>query len=339
MKTLYTQDTFYIHPRDRSGAYIKNGIDPARKAAMDAFNACKNGDTKPLGKLLAQGINDMAGHVAGMDLYGDQLSGISISSARRLELMEADPALKNAAMDVGMTKKNLAAVEGLREFCALDKEAKKANVKLAQAALDGTALTPEEKHACAKAIVKARIACETIILENVNHTSPFKEKMKLAMSADAQPDMLDEAKKQGKPLPEVILDKKYNYTLSDTVKRAYTPVPDSVQLLKTATGRANLDKIADQYLLDNKKLLDLDARSLKNKLNYRPSNSQDRSCGMYAVDYMNKNGMLKEQARRELQEELKTGIPAPKHDPERPGKEEQKETKDRSCRRKAPSWA
>lgn len=102
-------------------------------------------------------------------------------------------------------------------------------------------------------------------------------------------------------------------------------MPDSVQLLKTVTGRDNLDKVADQYLQDNKNLLDLDAGSLKNKLFYKPGSNANRSCGKYAVDYMNKHGMLGEQARRELQEELKTGIPAPKHASEGPKKEEQKE--------------
>lgn len=102
-------------------------------------------------------------------------------------------------------------------------------------------------------------------------------------------------------------------------------MPDSVQLLKTVTGRDNLDKIADQYLQDNKNLLDLDAGSLKNRLFYKPGTNANRSCGKYAVDYMNKHGMLGEQARRELQEELKTGIPAPKHASEGPKKEEQKE--------------
>ena len=67
-------------------------------------------------------------------------------------------------------------------------------------------------------------------------------------------------------------------------------------------------------------------REPEKTLSYKPSTNQDHSCGMYAVDYMSKHGMLDEQARRELQEELKTGIPAPKRAPEEPKEEEQKET-------------
>ena len=48
-------------------------------------------------------------------------------------------------------------------------------------------------------------------------------------------------------------------------------MPDSVQLLKTVTGRDNLDKIADQYLQDNKNLLDLDAGSLKKSFSTNPA--------------------------------------------------------------------
>ena len=51
---------------------------------------------------------------------------------------------------------------------------------------------------------------------------------------------------------------------------------------------------------------------------------------------MNKHGMLGEQARRELQEELKTGIPAPKHAPEGPKKEGQKETEGPAVQEEGP---
>lgn len=90
-------------------------------------------------------------------------------------------------------------------------------------------------------------------------------------------------------------------------------------LLKTPTGKKNLDTIADQIVAEDK-LLDLSTKDLANKLNFAGSQA-NMKYGERGIRKMAEQGMVTKDTMQELKHELKTGQASPKM--EQPKKAEQ----------------
>ena len=253
--SMYTADMFIVpRSRDNSGSYFKNGVNGARQAAADAFNAYKNGNKEPLAKILAFGIdrtcNQMVslGSVPGNTVQGQLRMGVYLTT-----LMDKDPELKQLAFKNGMTAKQLKSVESLKDYIKLDDARKQAELKIAEAAAKGTKLSAEEKEACMKSIVKARLV-DNIWLNEAKaqneKTQEVEDKMMNVEMVSAEQNELWKAHPEMRPAPP---EGKF---WSDTgagrytyAQRLFRPTPPVLGSLKDQTS---LDEIVDRIVMEDK---------------------------------------------------------------------------------------
>ena len=309
--TMHTLDTYIHPPRDSNGRLIKDGIDPARRATAEAFNAYKAGNAEPLGKLLAVGVNMQARQIRTVEnTPGTQKAGGLYQSGHLVELLEADPKLKEAALKAGMEEQNLYLLQGTKEYCALDQKACEANVKLAEAARDGKELSPEQKAQYAKDIVKAQIAAQTMCLENSAYQSKELEEAQSKLVSDRMPkagvDYQPGDKKNVRPCPDGKLWYVSGVSAVDALKQIYRPATGSIIRLKTETGRRDLDQVAEEIVKQDQ-LADLSPEALQAKLNF-DKDADNKELAERSLRIMQEKGMLSEEAAKAMNREIKTGV-------------------------------
>ncbi len=96
----------------------------------------------------------------------------------------------------------------------------------------------------------------------------------------------------------------------ESMKRYYRDKPTSVILLKTPSGKENLNTIAEQIVSEDK-LADLSTKDLAKQIRFDPSG--------YSLDYgkrglkkMAEQGLVTEETIKQLKQEIRTGQAAPK---------------------------
>ena len=96
----------------------------------------------------------------------------------------------------------------------------------------------------------------------------------------------------------------------ESMKRHYRDKPTSVMLLKTPSGKANLNTIAEQIVSEDK-LVDLSTKDLAKQIRFDPDG--------YSLDYgkrglkkMAEQGLVTEETIKQLKQEMRTGQAAPK---------------------------
>lgn len=289
----------------------------------------KAGKIGKLAQIIATGINEEAGAICQMEeSAGEEMMGGIAASKSMIKLLNADPNLKDAAFKAGMKEKNLWTVEGAQELAVLHQKAADANVKLFQAAVDGKELPPQEKAQAVKDIIKGKVALESMLVDNKKSQ---REKIDTYFAKFAQgvmPPTEKDNPRQVRYYDEnggLIMPKKgvpymtSGVHMTESMKRYYKEKPASVMLLKTPTGKKNLDTIADQIVAEDK-LLDLSTKDLANKLNFAGS-QVNMKYGERGIRKMAEQGMVTKDTMQELKHELKTGQASSKM--EQPKKAEQ----------------
>ena len=307
---MFTTDTFRIPPRDSSGRFIKDVINVARRRTADALNAYKNGDLEPLGKLLANGVNKQAGNAAAVEKnFGQEFAGSCASSRRLIDMMNADPRLKEAALKAGMEPKNLQVVEGLGKLCELDEKACKANLELAQAARDGRQLSAEQKQQLAQDIVTAELAFNLMATENENKDKAKVEQLgrytssDLMVGMDKQEDF--EYLKNNLPKGKMWYGSVINASLS--LKTVLRGKPDSITMLNSPTGMENLQKTAAE-LVRQQMLAEKAPEQISAELAIdQPEYGGDMKLGDKGLGIMKEQGMLERETLKNVKKELDTG--------------------------------
>ena len=307
---MFTTDTFRIPPRNGSGRFIKDVIDVARRRTADALNAYKNGDLEPLGKLLANGVNKQAGNVAAEEEnFGQEFAGSCASSRRLLDMMNADPRLKEAALKAGMEPKNLQVVEGAGKLCELDEKACKANLELVQAARDGRQLSAERKQQLAQDIVTAELAFNLMATENENKDKAKIDKIftysseKIAVPLELENDY--EYMKNNLPKEKMWYGSVVSASL--TLKTILRGKPDSITMLNSPTGMENLQKTAAE-LVKQQKLAEKAPEQISAELAIdQPEYGSDMKLGDKGLRIMKEKGMLTPETLKLVKTELSTG--------------------------------
>ena len=248
---IFTSDLFHI--RDNSGGYFKIGVNNARQDTANAFNAYKNGDKKPLAKLIAFGIDRTAAETVNViGTPGSTAKGKFRMGAHLLSLMEKDPELKNLAMQSGMTEKQLKTVKATTEYLKLDDARKRANVKLLEAAAEHRDLPADEKKACMEAIVKPTLVEKMWIEENRTDNEKQREIEGKMLNIEPIPEGKEKAwKKDPSSRPAPPEGKFWEDTGSrfvENAKQMFKPVPKAVSSLSDQT---ELDRITKQIVSED----------------------------------------------------------------------------------------
>lgn len=311
--SFYTTDTFIDPPRSESGRFIADTINIGRKKTAEALAAYQNGDLAPLGKLLANGVNKQAGTIAQVEAhsFGSEIEGGFNSSRHLIDMLKADPRLKDAALKAGMEEKNLRVVEGVGKLCELDEKACEANLKLAKAERDGVALSAEEKMECIKSVVMPQLAYHMMLTENKNTECKeiqhiMSEKFlnyDLMPSSEVQHDL----KRRVSELPDKMLWADSILSTQDAMKAVYRRKPESIAALRSATGMENLEKTAAEIIRQDK-LAELSPGELVKKFNMLTSAYGDPGYGERGLEIMQRQGMLTPEVKRTIQQELRLGI-------------------------------
>ena len=269
----YTTDMFIVpKSRDNSGTYFKAAVNDARQVAADAFNAYKNGNKEPLAKLLAYGIERTCNQMVSLgSIPGNEAKGCMQMGLHLTTIMNKDPELKELAFRNGMTKKQLKSVEAMSDYLKLDDKRRQAELKLAQAAAGHKELSAEEKEACMKDILKAKIVDKIWLDESKATTDKMREvEDKMLDGQEVDPDKMQLWKKQPEKRPAPPEGKFWMDTgadLSVYVTRLFRPIPPVIGTLKDQTS---LDEVVDRMIKEDKPA----EKSCEDLLNMYPVNSK-----------------------------------------------------------------
>ena len=164
-RSMMTTDNFMAKGREQQGAKIATYLNKPRIDTAEAFKAYQNNNKEPLAKLIANGINrvwenfNTTGATQRLD---NDLIGCAEAADCLLSLMEKDPALKDIALQHGMTDETLEMAKGMVQLNKLESEDRFATLKMAEARAKHKELTAEEKKACAKQILLSRLAMQQV---------------------------------------------------------------------------------------------------------------------------------------------------------------------------------
>ena len=163
--TMVSIDHFLIAARANHHYTFEPTIQPAREEAADALKAYQQGDKTSLAKYLAEGIINIAkgSSIHQISHTQTQYLGFMKMAGNLGNLLESDPELKQMAMkDYGLKETHLKTLNGMVKLSELDRQAKEAELKLAESAKTGKILSEDEKQKCMNTILKNRIAVANI---------------------------------------------------------------------------------------------------------------------------------------------------------------------------------
>lgn len=250
-----TTDLFIVPAsRDNNGTYFKDVLNTGRQTAADAFNAYKNGNKEPLAKLIAFGIDQTCNQMVSIvSAPGNETKGGLAMGLHLTTMMKKDPELKQLAFKNGMTQKQLKSVEMMPEYFKLDTARKDAELKLAESAAKGTVLSGEEKEACMKAILKARLFDQIWVSEARKETDKTREvEEKLLGNMEPIPeDKHDLWMKHPEMRPEPPEGKIWQdsaVSMTTYAQRLFREIPPVIGTLK---NQASLDEIVDRMVLED----------------------------------------------------------------------------------------
>jgi len=265
--SMYTSDLFIVPPRDNEGTYFKTMTNKGRRAAVDAFNAYRDGDTSKLGKLIAGGINRSAMAAAHMKSFSlpAQTRAPFAMSEKLLDLIDKDPALMDAAVKNGMDPEKLRTVRGIRALNRINQDMLDAKFKLQEAQLKGKELSQEEMRDCTFRIMKHHVAMSRLAAENSTHSPEIQQKQAEVMEllVGGSNALSNEAEKELKknnnghlPDPATVGNKKDIYFQTATYAHEYMTFPlqkqpRSLQNLTAEEGMKDLDRFTEALVEEN----------------------------------------------------------------------------------------
>ena len=174
-----TLDNFDEKGRGNEGeTWFKPVTERGRKLAADAFRSYQDGQSKPLAKIIAEGINHTGKSFGSFDntSLAYNTFGVILAAKPLVELLEKDPNLMSLAIENGMDPNLLEATKGLIKINDLESDARQASLALAKARAEHREdeLSAEEKAACAKKLIMAKLA----IRQLKSHADAYREKVR-----------------------------------------------------------------------------------------------------------------------------------------------------------------
>lgn len=257
--SFVTTDLFIIPPRDSEGMYFEKTTNAGRQDAVEAFRAYAKGDPTKLAGILAYGVNVAAKDMATIDNHelSSQMRGSLAISDKAMELLERDPALKQAALQAGMKPEHYETLGAARELMKLDKQAAQAKAALTEADRSGGELSAQQKQALATAIVKSKIANTMIAADNrkdfpaydtVNLT--LMSKIKGAQTNDVENWKANPGTRPSPGKGQIWSDTFIN--VAQGLKGALRPTPDNLRKLPNPAFQKHLDQLAEQIVVQQK---------------------------------------------------------------------------------------
>jgi len=310
----YTTDVIAKNPRDGVGtSFAEPVMEPARQLTAKALNDYKAGDPTALGEIISHGIRQVSSVIAAKDsIPGESYKGQMIYAGRLVEMLDADPALKQAAINAGMQETDMLNVRGNAEAVKLDILGTKANVKFAEAAANGTDLPEESKKAALRDMIVGKIAIQSFVRENRLKPCPeYDEFMDKAFKnaygmTDKEKNVIEQNRNNGKldtPPPKGRMYMHNVIPISDYIKGNKRERPAASILLNSPTYRSNLEKVADQIIKEDN-LMEKSPDQIVKKIGYLKSNNSFE-LGDRAMANLTKNGLLDEESRKQMAEEIK----------------------------------
>ena len=314
VRSMGTTDLFINPPRDKEGFLLKDYVNPSRLEAADAFEAYKSGNKKPLARLLATGINEIARDSCDQssDHLTDQGRGSIIMGEELLGLMKQDPELAELAVRNGMEQDKLECVQGLVKIQKLEQAARDAEYEILTARQDKRSLTEPEKEKYAEQIVTFKLCMQQLKLHaNLVAEAEDSEYMKFATSVGMKTvEPPQDPKRPGyhtpkweRPAPPK--GTMYYDSFNDAVggiRMLYTPQPEFVRLMS--------DPVFEQKLrgFSSKLVKDENVDALNDEAFYNQIKLSDGSLKLSKYLNQLKEIMVGENDRQRSQNEVRNGI-------------------------------
>ena len=270
-------DLFMDPPRDRSGRFFKDAVNPARKETFEAFKAYKAGEKAKLAGLIANGINRVGEEAAGLDIpqVPTQARSYFVMGEKLLDLMDKDPELKDIALQNGMDPGKLKTAEGVREMNKVALDARKYERAFASFACEPNAddMNPHHKKLLLKGILKDRIICTKLAAENTTTndlTKEYFDKVSVNQNFASNIDYkgyVEHPETRPEPGQGKIWSDSANAIFTG-IQNVYNHQPVTVQDLTDPRKMSMIDQMAEE-IIDRHHLTDLSANELADMFSYR----------------------------------------------------------------------
>lgn len=142
------------HAGRKMGGYFEGVGQPTRQRVFDALRQYRQGDKKLLGEIIGKGVdmtvNQMNFTPDAVGKMPEDMETYTVFVNAAVKLAQRDPELRRIAEKNGLTKENLARLNGLQRSFEMSRTAQTAKDRL----LTDKNLTPEERKACVTAVLR-----------------------------------------------------------------------------------------------------------------------------------------------------------------------------------------
>lgn len=277
--TMITTDHMKGDLRNLQGNLLGPTVNPARTDVFNALEKYKEGDKKPLARAIARGItvaaSDTINHT---QVVGDNIYNHNEFAAATANLLDRDPELMKLATETyGLEEGDVQAVKGMAAISKAVSDKRDAQVKLAEAALNGTELSAEEKRQCAEKIVTANLMVSKMASENylqkesadpqaaeAERLRREAKKNKLEFSANELKHYAQHPEERPMPPKGKLYADQVN-ALMNGRNSEFNVHPDTVLHVSDAEGVADMKKIAAK-IVENEGLTELSTKDLNGAL-------------------------------------------------------------------------
>ena len=241
---MYVTDTVKQAPRVTFNQFFEIATDPGRKRANEALTKYREGDPKPLAKIIV----DAAACTVSNAKHGYSADGSmtqAMLSCELLDLLEQDPALAAAAKEQGLSKNDVKTCRGMDCVRELLDNSRTAQKKLALAAAENykgekDPLSEVEKTEYMKDVVKFQTV-RTLMSKQASEDN-FPEFKKADKLLEERKKATVKAQTSGKPMPDGLapLDSDLRGELQELCRLEYIKAPDVLRVLRQSKEAAKV---------------------------------------------------------------------------------------------------
>ena len=258
-------------PEMRVGSAMEQCVAPARKKAIEAVNAWKRGNAKPLAELIAEGVNAVVNdirHIENRDgTLNQHLAVYSNMVKGAVDLLKRSDVLMDAARDAGLKDETVQEMEGMIMANRIEKAGLEARRRLLESSQGLLVLSSFEKEQCVLAVQRYDTMMDDI-KRATKVWDQSKEYEDLSIKAANIPAELKLADKYG---PNYRKDPK---AMEEFSRLQYRYFHEQTKLLKRpgvfrtlgALGAAGLDAMIPKNSLDWEKAAAMSTVELAQKL-------------------------------------------------------------------------
>ena len=258
-------------PAERVGSTMRLAVAPARDKTEEALKAWNAGDRKPLGEIIAAGLDHVLNDLEHVDKDGMFLNpdcfAYSDMAKEAIGLLRRDHKLMEAAKGAGLKEETLMELEGIMMCTRIEKAGAAAKKRLFEAGSGISSLSPFEREQCTLAVQRYDCMLKTISeASKAFDTSPEFEK--LTEEYYSGMDSMDKKYGENSEKRRSIEAKIEAITLFHKYTLGQTHAKKRPELFMTLAeeGVAGLDKMLPQDRLDPKAAASMSSVELAQKL-------------------------------------------------------------------------